>query len=188
MRYGRLAGIARGSEVTEIAFDNLGLPATVGGVELSWDLAGAWPVVSRIGEVAYERDAESLVAVGPDGSRAAVALDWAGSAGEVLDPWGLSAGSGVRLGYRGELCIGHLVWLGLKDPAPGDVEDLRQRFGLHPLAAQEACKEHERPKLNEYDDDLFVVLNRGWSRTLDDPRFEPSFDRGSAKLQYTFRF
>ena len=36
--------------------------------------------------------------------------------------------------------------------------------------------------------DLFVVLNRGWSRTLDDPRFEPSFDRGSAKLQYTFRF
>jgi hypothetical protein len=36
--------------------------------------------------------------------------------------------------------------------------------------------------------DLFLVLNRGWVRTLDDPRFVPSFDRGSAKLQYTFRF
>jgi len=36
--------------------------------------------------------------------------------------------------------------------------------------------------------DLFLVLNRGWYRTLDDNRFEPSFDRGSAKLQYTFRF
>ena len=36
--------------------------------------------------------------------------------------------------------------------------------------------------------DLFLVLNRGWYRTLDDPRFEPSFDRGSAKLRYTFRF
>jgi len=36
--------------------------------------------------------------------------------------------------------------------------------------------------------DLFLVLNRGWYRTLDDQRFEPSFDRGSAKLQYTFRF
>jgi hypothetical protein len=36
--------------------------------------------------------------------------------------------------------------------------------------------------------DLFLVLNRGWYRTLDDPHFEPSFDRGSAKLQYTFRF
>ena len=36
--------------------------------------------------------------------------------------------------------------------------------------------------------DLFLVLNRGWVRTLDDNRFEPSFDRGSAKVQYTFRF
>ena len=36
--------------------------------------------------------------------------------------------------------------------------------------------------------DLFLVLNRGWYRTVDDPRFEPSFDRGSAKFQYTFRF
>jgi hypothetical protein len=37
-------------------------------------------------------------------------------------------------------------------------------------------------------DDLFLVLNRGWYRTLEDHRFEPIFDRGSAKLQYTFRF
>jgi len=36
--------------------------------------------------------------------------------------------------------------------------------------------------------DLFLVLNRGWHRTLDDNRFEPAFDRASAKLQYTFRF
>ena len=36
--------------------------------------------------------------------------------------------------------------------------------------------------------DLFLVLDREWYRTLDDNRFEPSFDRGSAKLQYTFRF
>jgi hypothetical protein len=36
--------------------------------------------------------------------------------------------------------------------------------------------------------DLFVVVNRGWVRSLDDNRFEPSFDRGSVKLQYTFRF
>ena len=72
---------------------------------------------------------------------------------------------GVRLGdvplaevggYLGQ--PGHLMWMGLKDPAPGELEDLRHRFGLHPLAAQEACKEHERPKLNEYDDDLFVVM------------------------------
>jgi hypothetical protein len=36
--------------------------------------------------------------------------------------------------------------------------------------------------------DLFLVLNRGWQRSLADDRFEPLFDRGSGKLQYTFRF
>jgi hypothetical protein len=36
--------------------------------------------------------------------------------------------------------------------------------------------------------DFFIVINRGWYRTLDEDRFEPIFDRGSAKLQYTFRF
>ena len=36
--------------------------------------------------------------------------------------------------------------------------------------------------------DLFLVVNRGWVRTLDDRHFEPSFDKESAKLQYTFRF
>lgn len=116
---GRLTGIARDSEQTGIAFDNLGLPASVGGVGVAWDLSGPWPVVSRIGEVSYEREGDALHAVSPDGSRQAVPLDWAGNAGEILDPWGTSAGTGVRLGYRGELCIGHLVWLGARpyDPA-----------------------------------------------------------------------
>jgi magnesium transporter len=72
---------------------------------------------------------------------------------------------GVRLGdvpvaeahrYLGQ--PGHLVWVGLKDPAPGELADLRHRFDLHPLAAQDACREHERPKLVEYDDDVFVVM------------------------------
>jgi len=36
--------------------------------------------------------------------------------------------------------------------------------------------------------DLFLILNRGWRRTLDESRFEPLFDRASAKLQYTVRF
>jgi hypothetical protein len=36
--------------------------------------------------------------------------------------------------------------------------------------------------------DLFLVLNRGWQHSLTDDRFEPLFDRASAKLQYTFRF
>ena len=34
--------------------------------------------------------------------------------------------------------------------------------------------------------EIITGWNRGWERTLDD-RYVPSFDNGSAKLQYTFR-
>ena len=53
---------------------------------------------------------------------------------------------------------GTLLWLGLRDPAPEEIESLRRPFDLHPLAAQDAAREHRRPKLDEYDDDLFVVM------------------------------
>ena len=36
--------------------------------------------------------------------------------------------------------------------------------------------------------DLFLIINRGWLRTLDESRFQPLFDRASVKLQYTVRF
>jgi hypothetical protein len=36
--------------------------------------------------------------------------------------------------------------------------------------------------------DLFLIINRGWRRPLGESRFEPLFDRASAKLQYTLRF
>jgi len=35
--------------------------------------------------------------------------------------------------------------------------------------------------------DLFLVLNRGWYRREWDNRYLPSYDKGSVKLQYTFR-
>ncbi len=35
--------------------------------------------------------------------------------------------------------------------------------------------------------DLFLVLNRGWERRESDNRYIPSYDKGSVKLQYTFR-
>jgi hypothetical protein len=35
--------------------------------------------------------------------------------------------------------------------------------------------------------DFFLVLNRGWYRREFDGHFLPYFDKGSVKLQYTFR-
>lgn len=36
--------------------------------------------------------------------------------------------------------------------------------------------------------DLFLVVNRGWEKRPMDGDYIPTFDKGSAKLQYTFRF
>lgn len=36
--------------------------------------------------------------------------------------------------------------------------------------------------------DLFLVVNRGWEKRVFEDDYVPAFDKGSAKLQYTFRF
>ncbi|MEX2294069.1 MAG: magnesium and cobalt transport protein CorA [Acidimicrobiales bacterium] len=50
------------------------------------------------------------------------------------------------------------VWLGLHEPAMAEFEAVREEFGLHELAVEDAVKAHQRPKLEVYDNDLFVVL------------------------------
>jgi magnesium transporter len=50
------------------------------------------------------------------------------------------------------------VWIGLHDPTVEEFDDVRQRFHLHELAVEDAVKAHQRPKLEVYDDSLFVVL------------------------------
>jgi magnesium transporter len=50
------------------------------------------------------------------------------------------------------------VWIGLHEPTPQEFEAVRLELGLHPLAVEDAIAAHQRPKLEVYDDDLFVVL------------------------------
>jgi len=50
------------------------------------------------------------------------------------------------------------VWLGLYEPTPDDLAAVADTYGLHPLAVEHAAQPHERPKLERYDDTLFVVL------------------------------
>lgn len=51
------------------------------------------------------------------------------------------------------------VWLGLHDPDEAELTELAERFDLHPLAVEDALHaEHQRPKLDRYEDTLFVVL------------------------------
>ncbi|MFI1682708.1 MULTISPECIES: magnesium/cobalt transporter CorA [unclassified Streptomyces] len=50
------------------------------------------------------------------------------------------------------------VWIGLHEPTAKEFDRVSQEFGLHPLAVEDALKAHQRPKLEVYDDSLFMVL------------------------------
>jgi magnesium transporter len=51
------------------------------------------------------------------------------------------------------------VWVAVRDPEPAELELLQTQFTLHPLAVEDARKGHQRPKIEEYGDCLFVVLH-----------------------------
>ncbi|MFF2923997.1 magnesium/cobalt transporter CorA [Streptomyces celluloflavus] len=50
------------------------------------------------------------------------------------------------------------LWLGLHEPTQQEFDLVSSEFGLHPLAVEDALKAHQRPKLEVYEDSLFVVL------------------------------
>ncbi|MEO8136114.1 MAG: magnesium/cobalt transporter CorA [Betaproteobacteria bacterium] len=53
---------------------------------------------------------------------------------------------------------GCFVWVALKDPGPGELAVMQHEFGLHDLAVEDARKTNQRPKIDEYGDELFGVL------------------------------
>ena len=53
---------------------------------------------------------------------------------------------------------GSFVWLGLFEPSAELLGRVQQVFGLHDLAVEDALSVHQRPKLEEYGNGLFVVL------------------------------
>jgi magnesium transporter len=50
------------------------------------------------------------------------------------------------------------VWIGLHEPDEHQMQEVAVVFGLHPLAAEDAVHAHQRPKLERYDESLFLVL------------------------------
>jgi magnesium transporter len=50
------------------------------------------------------------------------------------------------------------LWIGLYEPTEEEFALVRSEFGLHPLAVEDALTAHQRPKLEVYDDSLFVAL------------------------------
>jgi magnesium transporter len=50
------------------------------------------------------------------------------------------------------------IWIGLKDPTDDEFALVNEELKLHPLAVEDAIKGNQRPKLDVYDDTIFVVL------------------------------
>ena len=52
---------------------------------------------------------------------------------------------------------GHVVWIGLLEPDGELLHRVQRQFGLHSLAIEDAEHAHQRPKLEQYGDAIFVV-------------------------------
>jgi magnesium transporter len=53
---------------------------------------------------------------------------------------------------------GAVAWVGLYRPSREELAAVAREFELHPLAAEDAVKAHQRPKVERYGDTLFIVL------------------------------
>ncbi|MEK7630915.1 MAG: magnesium transporter CorA family protein [Patescibacteria group bacterium] len=53
----------------------------------------------------------------------------------------------------------HVSWIDLEQPTEEKIGDLVHRYSIHPLVAQELLTATYRPKLEDYDDHLYLVLH-----------------------------
>lgn len=56
-----------------------------------------------------------------------------------------------------EIATGEFAWIGLVEPADDELLILQRRFGLHPLAVEDAQNARQMPKVDVYGDQLFVT-------------------------------
>jgi magnesium transporter len=50
------------------------------------------------------------------------------------------------------------VWVALRDADAAEIAKMQEEFGLHELAVEDAARGHQRPKIEEYGDSLFTVV------------------------------
>src|SRR3984893_5559624 len=79
---------------------------------------------------------------------------------------------------------GGFVWLGLLDPGEDELAQVRDTFGLHELAVEDAQNFHMRPKLENYDQGVQLVILR--TARYDEAAEEVEFGEISIFLAPTF--
>jgi len=63
------------------------------------------------------------------------------------------------------------IWIGLHEPGEDVLKRVQVVFGLHDLAIEDAHRAHQRPKVELYEDSLFIVL-RTAQMSMDERRIE----------------
>jgi len=53
---------------------------------------------------------------------------------------------------------GCFVWVALQDATLAELEKMREEFNLHVLAVEDSWQSHHRPKVEEYGDSVFAVM------------------------------
>ena len=53
---------------------------------------------------------------------------------------------------------GRFIWIGLYEPEEWMLHKVQQEFGLHELAIEDALRAHQRPKIEEYGQGIFIVM------------------------------
>ena len=74
-------------------------------------------------------------------------------------PGALDAALGPEESAPEVIASGDVRWLNLERPREADRDWLEQEFGFHPLAIEDVASRNQRPKLDAYDDYLFIVLH-----------------------------
>jgi magnesium transporter len=62
------------------------------------------------------------------------------------------------------------VWVALRDATDEELAKMQEEFGLHDLAVEDARHGHQRPKVEEYGDTLFIVMHTVEFTATDDLR------------------
>ncbi|WP_341941301.1 magnesium and cobalt transport protein CorA [Microbacterium sp. LWH10-1.2] len=92
------------------------------------------------------------------------------------------------LGVREAAALGDqdgFVWLGLYEPEPGELAEVREAFGLHELAIEDTQTFHMRPKIETYtENDTRLVIVR--TARYDDAAEEVEFGEISVFVAPTF--
>src|SRR5256885_13099024 len=79
---------------------------------------------------------------------------------------------------------GGFVWLGLFEPGAEELAEVRTAFGLHELAVEDAQTIHLRPKIENYDNDVRLVILR--TARYDDEEEEVAFGNIAVFVAPTF--